>query len=64
MSKNKRDNKEDVQSKNDSQVDESQFSDTVKARRERLAREVGDASEEFDTKSYGTSGRQKREDEK
>ena len=63
MGKSKRDNKEDVKSKNDS-VDESQFSDTVKARRERLAREVGDASDEFETKSYGTSGRQKREDEK
>lgn len=63
MGKSKRDNKEDVKSKQDS-VDESQFSPSVQARRERLAREVGDASEDYENKSYGVSDRKKRKDEK
>ena len=36
----------------------------VKARRERLAKTVGDASEDTDGKTYGVSDRPKREDEK
>ena len=57
-------NKRNDEAKEDVKKDEPEFSATVQARRERLAREVGDASDETDGKLYGVTDREKREDEK
>lgn len=61
MTKNKRNDEVKDEAVNDSPYEDSAV---VKARRERLAREVGDASQDEDNKTYGVSDREKREDEK